>query len=102
MEKSSFLIQSKFNLFGSDSRQLVRRPIGTRNNIKYQILTVKRSGGSAMVWGIFYAQGVGLLVEINGNMNATIYKDNSENNLSYAEKTMPQTNASESEISVGQ
>ena len=44
-----------------------------------------------MIWGIFSAQGVGLLVEINGNMSATFYKDTLENYLlSYVEETMLQ------------
>ena len=44
-----------------------------------------------MVWRIFSAQGLGLLVEINRILNADIYKDILENNLlSYAEETMPQ------------
>jgi len=43
------------------------------------------------VWGVFSAQGVGPLVEINGIMNAAIYKDILEQNLlTYAEETMPQ------------
>jgi len=43
-----------------------------------------------MVWGVFSAQGVSPLVEINGIMNAAIYKDILEKNLiTYAEETMP-------------
>lgn len=90
-KKVAFSDESKFNLFGSDGRQHVRRPIGTRNDVRYQIPTVKHGGGSVMVWGVFSAQGVGPLVEINGNMNAAIYKDILERNLlAYAEETMPQ------------
>lgn len=90
-KKVAFSDESKFNLFGSDGRQHVRRPIGTRNDVRYQIPTVKHGGGSVMVWGVFSAQGVGPLVEINGNMNAAIYKDILEKNLlTYAEETMPQ------------
>lgn len=83
--------ESKFNLFGSDGRQHVRRPIGTRKDVRYQIPTVKHGGGSVMVWGVFSAQGVGPLVEINENMNVDIYKDILEKNLlTYAEETLPQ------------
>jgi len=90
-KKVAFSDESKFNLFGSDGRQHVRRPIGSRNNVRYQIPTVKHGGGSVTVWGIFSAQGVGPLVEINGIMNAAIYKDILEQNLlTYAEKIMPQ------------
>ena len=42
--KVAFSGKSKFNLFGSDGGQLVRRPIGTRNDIRYQILTIKHGG----------------------------------------------------------
>lgn len=90
-KKVAFSDESKFNLFGGDGKQYVRRPIGTRYDVRYQIPTVKHGGGSVMVWGIFSAQGVGPLVEINGNMNAAIYKDILEKNLlTYAEETMPQ------------
>jgi len=62
-----------------------------RNDVRYQIPTVKHGGGSVTVWGVFSAQGIGPLVEINGIMNAAIYKDILEQNLLiYAEETMPQ------------
>jgi len=56
-KKVVFSDESKFNLFG-DGRQHIRHPIGTRNNVRYQIPTVKYGGESVMVWGIFSAQGV--------------------------------------------
>jgi hypothetical protein len=78
--------ESKFNIFGSDSRQHERRPIGTRNYARYQIPTEKHDGGSVMVWRIFSAQGVCPLAEIIGNINAAIYKDILRKNLlTYAE-----------------
>lgn len=90
-KKVAFSDESKFNLFGGDGRQYVRRPVGTRNNVRYQIPTVKHYGGSVMIWGIFSAQGVGPLVEINGTMNAAIYRDILDKNLlTYAEEKMPQ------------
>lgn len=49
-KKVAFSDKSKFNLFGSDDKQHVRRPIGTRNDVRYQIPTVKYGGGSVMVW----------------------------------------------------
>lgn len=43
--------ESKFNLFSSDGIRYVRRPLGQRNNPKYQIPTFKHGGGSVMTWG---------------------------------------------------
>lgn len=89
-KKVAFSDESKFNLFGGDGRQYVRRPVSTRNNVRYQIPTVKHYEGSVMIWGIFSAQGVGTFVEINGTMNAAIYRDILDKNLlTYAEEKMP-------------
>ena len=43
--------ESKFNLFGSDGINFVRRPPGQRYSPRYQLPTVKHGGGSIMVWG---------------------------------------------------
>lgn len=43
--------ESKYNLFCSDGIRYVRRPIGSRNDPKYQVPTVKHGGGSVTVWG---------------------------------------------------
>lgn len=43
--------ESKFNLFGSDGINYVRRPPKQRYSPRYQLPTVKHGGGSIMVWG---------------------------------------------------
>lgn len=43
--------ESKFNLFGSDGINFVRRPPKQRYCPRYQLPTVKHGGGSIMVWG---------------------------------------------------
>ena len=90
-KKVCFSDESKFNLFGSDGRKYVRRPKGTRNDVRYQIPTVKHGGGNVMVWGVFSAQGLGPLVQIEGIMDRFLYRDILENNLlTYADRMMPQ------------
>lgn len=77
----AFSDESKFNLFGSDGKTYVRRPVCKRYDPRYQIPTVKHGGGNIMVWGIFSGFGIGPIVEINGIMNAAIYKNILNNNL---------------------
>ncbi|CAK9829579.1 Transposable element Tcb1 transposase, partial [Anthophora retusa] len=75
-KKVLFSDESKFKLFGSDGKQYVRRPVGTRYNFKYQIPTVKHGGGGGvMVWGAFSYEGVDPLIEIEGVMDDFVYKD---------------------------
>lgn len=38
--------ETKYKLFGSDGRQCVRRPVGTRYNFKYQKPISKHGGGN--------------------------------------------------------
>lgn len=86
-----FSDESKFNLFGSDGRQYVRRPVGTRNDCRYQTPTVKHGGGNIMVWGAFSAQGLGPLIKIEGIMNGVMYREILETHmLPYAERKMPE------------
>lgn len=88
--KVFFSDESKFQLFGSDGRKYVRRPIGTRFDVRYQIPTMKHGGGNVKVWGAFSDNGVGPLVEINGNMDATMYRNIlQEHMLPFARKNMP-------------
>jgi transposase len=67
--------ESKFNMFGSDGIRWIRRPIGQRNNIRYQLPTVKHGGGNVMVWGCFSRDGLGPLHLINGIMDGPMYKE---------------------------
>lgn len=70
-----FSDESKYNLFGNDSRGHVYRPDGERFNEKYIVPTMKHGGGNVMVWSCFHADGVGPLVRITDKMDRFIYKD---------------------------
>lgn len=74
-EKVLWSDESKYLLFGSDGITFVRRPVGARNDIKYQLPTVKHGGGSVMVWGCFSLASVGPLVRIEGIMKKEEYKE---------------------------
>ena len=69
-----FSDESKFNVFGSDGRNRVRRRQGERLSPKCVKKTVKFGGGSVMVWGIMSASGVGPLVRLHGRVNAEVYR----------------------------
>uniref|UniRef100_A0A914QKF7 Transposase n=1 Tax=Panagrolaimus davidi TaxID=227884 RepID=A0A914QKF7_9BILA len=82
--------ESKFNLFGSDGKKYVRRPVNQRFNPRYQIPTVKHGGGSVMVWGAFHYGGVGPIHQIYGIMDKFVYRDILENQmLPFARRKMP-------------
>uniref|UniRef100_A0A8R1E7E6 Tc1-like transposase DDE domain-containing protein n=1 Tax=Caenorhabditis japonica TaxID=281687 RepID=A0A8R1E7E6_CAEJA len=73
--------ESKFNLFGTDSIQWIRRPIGSRYAPQYQCPTVKHGGGSVMVWGCFCDTSMGPLKKIVKTMDRYVYKDILENTM---------------------
>ena len=73
-EKVHFSDESKFNVFGSDGRQFVRRRIGERLSPKCVKKTVKHGGGSVMVWGSISTEGTGPLVRLHGKINSSAYK----------------------------
>lgn len=82
--------ESKFNLFNSDGKCYVYRPVNERFNPKYTSPTVKFSGGNIMVWGCFSWNGVGPLHRIKGKMDQTQYREILETvMLPHANEKMP-------------
>uniref|UniRef100_A0A8R1IB66 HTH_Tnp_Tc3_2 domain-containing protein n=1 Tax=Caenorhabditis japonica TaxID=281687 RepID=A0A8R1IB66_CAEJA len=73
--------ESKFNLFGTDGIQWIRRPIGSRYAPQYQCPTVKHGGGSVMVWGCFSDTSMGPLKIIVGTMDRYVFEDILENTM---------------------
>uniref|UniRef100_A0A8R1I549 DDE_3 domain-containing protein n=2 Tax=Caenorhabditis japonica TaxID=281687 RepID=A0A8R1I549_CAEJA len=73
--------ESKFNLFGTDGIQWIRRPIGSRYAPQYQFLTVKQRGGSVMVWGCFSDTSMGPFKRIVGTMDRYVFEDILENTI---------------------
>lgn len=69
-----FSDESKFELFGNNRRQYVRRRVNERFLPECLVPTVKHGGGSLQVWGCISANGVGDLVRVNGIMDADKYK----------------------------
>jgi transposase len=65
--------ESKFQLFGSNRRQYVRRKPNERYIPQCVLPTVKHGGGSVMVWGCFSYGGVGELVKVEGIMRKEQY-----------------------------
>lgn len=82
--------ESKYNLVSSDGISYVRRPTNERNNVRYQVPTVKHGGGNVMVWGCFSRDSVGPLVQIKETMDRFLYQDILEKHmLPYARRSMP-------------
>ena len=73
--KVFFSDESKFNLFGNDGKNYVRRYKGEEFNPKCTKKTVKFGGGSVMVFGMFSIHGTYPLVRLNTRVNAAIYKN---------------------------
>ena len=62
--KVFFRDESKFDLFGNDGKNHVKRRIGERLSAKCTKKTVKFGGGSVMVFGMFSSQGTTPLVRL--------------------------------------
>ena len=73
--KVFFSNESKFNLFGNDGKNNVKRRIGERLSAKCTKKTVKFGDGSVMVFGMFSSQGTTPLVRLQTRVNAQIYKN---------------------------
>lgn len=79
--KVLFTDESKFNIFGPDSRGKIWRKKNTELEEKNLIPTVKHGGGCVMVWGSMAAAGVGSLVFIQPKMDRWVYLDIIKSNL---------------------
>ena len=73
--KVFFSDESKFNLFGNDGKNNVKRRIGERLSAKCSKKTDKFWGGSVMVFGMFSSQGTTTLVRLQTRVNVQIYKN---------------------------
>lgn len=54
---------------------MVRRRIGERFHPDCIVSTVKRGGGRIQVWGCMCRDGVGMLLVVEGRLNAARYTD---------------------------
>ena len=67
--------ETKILIWGSDGLQWVWKKHGEALNDQLITPTVKHGGGRIMVWGCMGWNGVGVLTEVEGNMNAQQYVD---------------------------
>uniref|UniRef100_A0AAQ4QBR4 Tc1-like transposase DDE domain-containing protein n=1 Tax=Gasterosteus aculeatus aculeatus TaxID=481459 RepID=A0AAQ4QBR4_GASAC len=73
--------ETKIELFGLNAKRHVWRKAGTAHHLANTIPTVKRAGGSIMLWGCFLVGGTGRRVRIEGKMNAAMYRDILDENM---------------------
>ena len=73
--------ESKFNLFESDGKIVVRRSPKEECGPQCTIPTVKHGGGNVKCWGCFSSSGVGSLIFIDGDMTGGSYREILENNF---------------------
>ncbi|GBO32992.1 Transposable element Tcb1 transposase, partial [Araneus ventricosus] len=70
-----FVDESKYNVNGSDGKQMVWRKPNSELEMKNVTPSVKHGGGSQIVWGCMSAVGVGNLHFIDGMMDQYMYLD---------------------------
>ena len=80
--------ETKINRFGSDGHQFVWKKKGEPLSDRTTIPTVKFGGGNLMVWGCMGWNGVGILAEVEGRMDAIQYVDILEDNLDKSRKKL--------------
>ena len=73
--------ETKINRIGSDGRKYAWKLAGKPLQDKEVQGTVKFGGGSFIVWGCMSWNGVGILAEVEGRMNAKHYVSILEDNL---------------------
>ncbi|GBN92153.1 hypothetical protein AVEN_22965-1 [Araneus ventricosus] len=76
-----FVDESKYNVFGSDGKQMVWRKPNSELEMKILTPSVIHGGGSQMVLGCMSAVGFGNLHFIDGMMDKYMYLDILKQNL---------------------
>lgn len=69
-----FSDEFKFNIKGTDDLPRVHRPISEALNSRYSNGTIRDGGGSVMVGGCFYGQGIGPFRKIDGILDRFVFK----------------------------
>ncbi|GBM57863.1 Transposable element Tcb1 transposase [Araneus ventricosus] len=82
-----FVDESKYNVFGSDGKQMVWRKPNSELEMK-NLTPVKHGGGSQMVWGCMSAVDVGNLHFIDGITDKYMYLDILKQNLKQSAEKM--------------
>ena len=80
--------ETNINRFGSDGHQYVWKKKGEPLSDRTTTSTVKFGGGNLMVWGFMGWNGVGVLAEVEGMMDAKQYVDILEENLEKSRKKL--------------
>ncbi|KAG0973798.1 hypothetical protein G6F29_012625 [Rhizopus arrhizus] len=81
--------ETKINRFNSDGRTWTWIRSGESLKSHHVKMTVKHGGGNIMLWSAITYAGVGWMCKINGNMDKTLYKEISEDEL---ERDFPNDN----------